>query len=51
MWLVKVSGQAKGKGILTTDSVEEIEREVGRYLRDGVERIEIERVKLWDADR
>lgn len=51
MWVVKVSGQAKGKGILTTDSIATIASEVAAYLRDGVERIEIERMELWDADR
>lgn len=51
MWLVKVSGRAKGQGVLTTGDVDEVMAEVLSKLRGGVKKIEIERMDLWDADR
>ncbi len=49
MWVVKVTGRAKGKGVLTTGDVAEVEAEVGRHLRAGAKEILIERIDLWTA--
>lgn len=45
-WTVRVSGQAHGKGILITESVDEAVSEVERYVRAGVQTITIHR---WPA--
>ena len=45
-WTVRVSGQARGVGILVTDDVDEVVRDVERWVKAGVETIHVYR---WPA--